>query len=48
MKILFIRPNSDVPSAAPPLGLIYLGAYLKKHGGHEIEIFDARNLDAKM
>lgn len=48
MKILFIRPNSDVPSAAPPLGLIYLGAYLKKYGGHEIEIFDARNLDAKM
>ena len=48
MKILLIRPNSDVPSAAPPMGLMYLGSYLKQYGGHQIEIHDARNLDATL
>lgn len=46
MKILFLRPNSAVPSAAPPMGLMYLGAYLRKYGGHNVIIFDGRNLDA--
>ncbi|MFH1736132.1 MAG: radical SAM protein [bacterium] len=43
MKILLIRPHSDVPSCAPPLGLLYLTSYLREHGGdHEVEILDAR------
>ena len=46
MKILLIRPNSEVPSAAPPMGLLYLGAYLQEYGNHEVEIYDARNLGA--
>ena len=42
MKILLVRPHSDVPSAAPPLGLLYLSAYLRKHTQHQISICDAR------
>ncbi len=42
MKILLIRPHSEVPSSAPPLGLLYLTSYLKKHSTHEVEILDAR------
>ncbi|MBC8204626.1 B12-binding domain-containing radical SAM protein [bacterium] len=48
MKILFIRPNSEVPSSAPPMGLLYLGAYLREYGRHEIEIYDARNLGSNL
>jgi len=46
MKILLIRPNSQVPSAAPPMGLMCLAAYLRHYGKHQIEIFDGRNLEA--
>ncbi|MCX6639825.1 MAG: radical SAM protein [bacterium] len=42
MKILLVRPHSDVPAAAPPLGLLYLASYLRTFGSHEIEILDAR------
>ena len=42
MKILLIRPHSDVPSAAPPLGLLYLTSYLREHSSHEVSICDAR------
>ena len=47
MKILLIRPNSEVPSAAPPLGLMYLASYFKQFGKHEVEIYDGRNLGSK-
>ncbi len=42
MKILLIRPHSNVPSAAPPLGLLYLSAYLRQNGGITPTICDAR------
>ncbi len=48
MKILLIRPNSEVPSAAPPMGLMCLASYLREYGEFEIEIFDARNLNASL
>ncbi|NQS96861.1 MAG: B12-binding domain-containing radical SAM protein [candidate division Zixibacteria bacterium] len=47
MKILLIRPNSEVPSAAPPLGLMYLSSYIREYGNHNVEIFDGRNLESK-
>ncbi len=47
MKILFVRPNSEVPSAAPPMGLLSLAGYLREYGDFEIEIFDGRNLESK-
>ena len=43
MKILLVRPDSDVSSIFPPLGLLYLAAYLRAHNGHEVRILDARN-----
>ncbi len=42
MKILLIRPHSEVPSCAPPLGLLYLTSYIRAHSDHEIKILDAR------
>lgn len=42
MKILLIRPHSEVPSAAPPLGLLYLTSYLRQHSPHTVGICDAR------
>ena len=43
MKILLIRPHSDVPAAPPPLGLMYLAGYIRKYGsGHEIMVHDGR------
>ena len=43
MKILFVRPHSTVPSAAPPLGLLYLSSYLREHSPqHQVSICDAR------
>ena len=47
MKILLLRPNSEVPSAAPPMGLLSLAGYLRKYGDFELEIFDGRNLESK-
>jgi len=43
MKILLIRPNSEIPSAAPPMGLLYLAAYIREYSDHSVEIYDARN-----
>ncbi len=42
MKILLVRPHSDVPSAAPPLGLLYLSAYLREKSQITPSICDAR------
>ncbi|MBC8276749.1 MAG: radical SAM protein [FCB group bacterium] len=43
MKILLIRPHSDVPAAPPPIGLMYLAGYVRKYGpGHEIMVHDGR------
>lgn len=46
MKVLLLRPNSEVPSAAPPQGLLYVGSCLREFGGHEVAIYDARNLES--
>lgn len=49
MKVLFLRPNIDVyesfelgkrTSIMPPLGLLYLAAYLEGRG-HEVHVLDA-------
>ncbi len=43
MKILLIRPHSEVPAAAPPIGLLYLAAYLRQHSPqYDVHICDAR------
>ncbi len=42
MKILLIRPDSFIPSAAPPLGLLYLTSYIREYSDHEVKICDAR------
>lgn len=42
MKILLIRPHSFIPSAAPPLGLLYLTSYIEKFSAHDVKICDAR------
>ena len=47
MKILLLRPNSEVPSAAPPQGLLSLAAYVRKYGDHQIEIFDGRGRESR-
>ena len=45
MKILLTRAKSTIPSAAPPLGLLYIAACLRKNGEHELKIHDGRNLE---
>ena len=43
MKILLIRPHSDVPAAPPPIGLMYLAGYVRKYGtSHDIRVYDGR------
>jgi radical SAM superfamily enzyme YgiQ (UPF0313 family) len=45
MKILLLRPNSGIPVAPPPIGLMYLVGYLRKArpGKDEITIMDGRS-----
>ncbi|MBU1880631.1 B12-binding domain-containing radical SAM protein [bacterium] len=31
-----------IPSAAPPLGLLYLTSYLREYSGHQVEVVDGR------
>ena len=49
MNVLFLRPNIDVyesfelgkrTSIMPPLGLLYLAAYLEEKG-HKVKVLDA-------
>ncbi len=43
MKILFLRPHSNVPSAPAPLGLLSLIGYARKYGGYnDFTIVDGR------
>lgn len=43
MKVLLVRPHSDVPAAPPPIGLMYLAGHLREYGSkYEIEIYDGR------
>ena len=43
MKILLLRPHSEVPAAPPPIGLMYLAGYLRKYRSqHEISVHDGR------
>jgi len=45
MRILFLRPNSGIPVAPPPIGLMYLVGYLRQARPHqdEITVLDARS-----
>ena len=45
MKILFLRPNSGIPAAPPPIGLMYLAGYLRKArpGRDEMHFLDGRS-----
>jgi len=48
MKILFLRPNSQIIATPVPLGLGYVASYLKIHRPQdELKIIDARNLRLK-
>lgn len=42
MKIALIRMRYDDISVYPPLGLLYIAAFLKKHRNDEVKIFDNR------
>jgi radical SAM superfamily enzyme YgiQ (UPF0313 family) len=42
MRILLFRPNSEVLTALPPLGLMSLSAYLREFGKHEVRVYDGR------
>ena len=42
MKIVFIRPHSDAPSAPPPLGVLSLIASLRSAADHEYTVIDGR------
>ncbi|MFH1861858.1 MAG: radical SAM protein [bacterium] len=45
MKILLLRPNSGIPVAPPPIGLMYLVGYLRKVRAEqdEITVIDGRS-----
>ncbi|MCX6640411.1 MAG: radical SAM protein [bacterium] len=44
MKILFIRPDSDVQSVYPPVGLLHIAAYLRTQSDqYEFKVIDSRN-----
>jgi radical SAM superfamily enzyme YgiQ (UPF0313 family) len=48
VKILLIRPNSDIYCAPIPLGLMYLSSYLKKtDNSHNIKLLDGRAKNIK-
>ncbi|TKJ39031.1 hypothetical protein CEE37_11440 [candidate division LCP-89 bacterium B3_LCP] len=42
MKILLLRPDSEVYTSTPPLGLLSLASYFRERGNHLVEIFDGR------
>ncbi len=45
MKILFLRPNSGILVAPPPIGLMYLAGYLRQYrpGKDEMHFLDGRS-----
>ncbi len=43
MKVLLVRPDSEVQSVFPPLGLLHIAAYLRAHGSYDVRLIDARN-----
>ncbi|RJP80621.1 MAG: radical SAM protein [Candidatus Zixiibacteriota bacterium] len=45
MKVLFIRPGTDIPLVPPPMGLLYLSACLRQAGDHQARIVDGRLLE---
>ena len=45
MKVLFVRPGTDIVQVPPPMGLLYLAACLRKVGDHQSKIFDGRLLE---
>jgi radical SAM superfamily enzyme YgiQ (UPF0313 family) len=42
MKILLLRPDSDVYTAPPPLGILYLAACFRQKAGWDVSIYDGR------
>jgi radical SAM superfamily enzyme YgiQ (UPF0313 family) len=45
MRVLFIRPGTDIPLVPPPMGLLYLAACLRQTGDHQAKIIDGRLLE---
>lgn len=45
MKILFLRPNSGIPVAPPPIGLMYLAGYVRHYrpGKDQMHFLDGRS-----
>ncbi len=43
MKVLLVRPHSEVPAAPPPIGLAYIAGYLREYAPqHRVSIYDGR------
>jgi radical SAM superfamily enzyme YgiQ (UPF0313 family) len=42
MKILLLRPDSEVYTSTPPLGILSLASYFREKGGYQVEILDGR------
>jgi radical SAM superfamily enzyme YgiQ (UPF0313 family) len=42
MRILLLRPDSEVYTCTPPMGILTLAAYFRERGPYEVEIFDGR------
>ena len=43
MRIFFTRPDSEIPAAPVPLGMMSLAAYVRQHrSGDELRLYDAR------
>ncbi len=47
MKILFVRPGSDIIITPPPMGLLYLASCLRQIGDHSVKLIDGRLLELK-
>lgn len=42
MKILLLRPDSEVYTSTPPLGILSLASYFREKGAYDVEIYDGR------
>jgi len=45
MKVLFVRPGTEILHVPPPRRLLYLAASLRQTGKHEIKIADDRLME---
>jgi DNA-binding NarL/FixJ family response regulator len=42
MKILLLRPDSEVYTSTPPLGILSLASFFRDQGKYEVAIYDGR------